>query len=433
MLGGAERAGCAVARLVLESSHAKAVESISGRAEGDAGESGTDEVRRFAELLPERGPALSVAAGGLGTLCFPLVEDDRGGQVSLHERHHLPHLCLWIDAPWSAEGGRYPCDPHLRAIADSPCHVHLVMNSSTASELVALWQWRNVLPIAHAIDEACFAPSGAEPEYDIVMRCGRGDESPSEHMLEQLEADEPDIEAIRRDQASRAGQDALDRLAQQGYAGSGPAAVVESLVAQRLADPHRPTLDQLAAAARTHPEAGAMFQTLVGDLEMYRDVMMELRRIDAWRRGFDFTWLSRRRSSLLIGEGLRDWPHAADRISAVSHEALDAQYARGRVGLSVLRWRDDVGIDSRPYELAASGVAVLQGKRAGIDESFHVGQEIAVYDTPTGALATLDRLLNDDAARASLAAAGRERVLRDHTWTVRFREILAAIGFRSRR
>jgi spore maturation protein CgeB len=61
-------------------------------------------------------------------------------------------------------------------------------------------------------------------------------------------------------------------------------------------------------------------------------------------------------------------------------------------------------------------------------ELFAVGQEIEMYSTPAECIALIKRYLKDDEARERIAAAGRRRALREHTWRQRIRQAFQWLG-----
>ena len=66
----------------------------------------------------------------------------------------------------------------------------------------------------------------------------------------------------------------------------------------------------------------------------------------------------------------------------------------------------------------------MTGNVEGLDRYFIPGEEIEVYDTVSDLVDRAQSLLADADRRESIAARGRERVLREHTFDHRFAEIL---------
>jgi spore maturation protein CgeB len=78
----------------------------------------------------------------------------------------------------------------------------------------------------------------------------------------------------------------------------------------------------------------------------------------------------------------------------------------------------------RLFEAAACGTAILSDDWPGLDAFFELGQEILVARTTEDAVAALDVA---DAEIRRIAAAGRERVLAEHTSLHRAHQLVAAI------
>jgi len=89
-----------------------------------------------------------------------------------------------------------------------------------------------------------------------------------------------------------------------------------------------------------------------------------------------------------------------------------------------MRWQDDIGLNIKAAEITASGTACLCARRVGLDELWGP-EEIASFDGPGEAAERASELLSNPSALETLAEAGRERTLRDHTWANRAASIVA--------
>jgi spore maturation protein CgeB len=78
----------------------------------------------------------------------------------------------------------------------------------------------------------------------------------------------------------------------------------------------------------------------------------------------------------------------------------------------------------RPFELAAAGAAIVSNPHAGIDRWFEPGEELLVVEDAEAAVATYHTLLDDPAQAAAMGARARERVLDEHTYAHRARQVL---------
>ena len=106
--------------------------------------------------------------------------------------------------------------------------------------------------------------------------------------------------------------------------------------------------------------------------------------------------------------------------------------AGGAVGLNIHQQfgpggdpaRYGTGANMRVFELAAVGTPQLSDAKADIERHFTPGREIILYRGIEELKARARELLGDEPLRHSLAAAARQRALREHTWRHRLEELL---------
>jgi len=85
------------------------------------------------------------------------------------------------------------------------------------------------------------------------------------------------------------------------------------------------------------------------------------------------------------------------------------------------------GANMRVFELAAVGTPQLCDAKGDIARHFTPEREIVLYRSVPELRDHARQLLGDEAARRSVAAAARERALREHTWTHRLQELLTVV------
>jgi hypothetical protein len=83
---------------------------------------------------------------------------------------------------------------------------------------------------------------------------------------------------------------------------------------------------------------------------------------------------------------------------------------------------------ARPFELAASGAAIVSNPHAGIERWFEPGRELVVVETAHEAVAAYRELVADPGQAEEMGRHARERVLDEHTYTHRARQLLELIG-----
>ena len=122
---------------------------------------------------------------------------------------------------------------------------------------------------------------------------------------------------------------------------------------------------------------------LIKDLAVYVKVTDTIRQIETWERPFMVAYLSRHVNCLRLGQqSYNAWGIEGDASGFVEYERQSEVYAKGRFALNVMRWQDDIGVNSKVFEITACGAACLQAYRGGIDELFEDGKEILVFKTP---------------------------------------------------
>src|SRR6266576_6266158 len=121
--------------------------------------------------------------------------------------------------------------------------------------------------------------------------------------------------------------------------------------------------------------------------------------------------------------GLATWGPGWPR-GPVYGEAFVRALADAAVGVNIHQqfgpWGDPsrygTGANMRVFELAAVGTPQLSDAKADIVRHFVPGREIVLYASVEELRARARELLADEPTRRSLAAAARERALREHTW-----------------
>ena len=372
-----------------------------------------------------RANRIDMSVGMWANALGSLAHGRKDGQIaSCFDMIDSPHLMFWLDAPhWAAGGGMHElfgspliAGPRLRSV---------VNNEGIAREMTEVLGFSSAIGRRYGINEEVFRPhDGVEIEYDIVFGSGPGDPKPSAFMLGELENDEPDVDAMRRERAESA-RVHLDEFA--GTLGGDTEAMTElfrGLLERRLAPPGTPMLDDLSAMERGgHGEAGARLRA---EPRAFVRACAMLRSIDSWRRAFTIAYLSKRARCAVFGSApLEGWGCEAKRLGDLPYAEMARAYSSGRIGLNAMRWQDDIGLNLKPYEITASGACLLCDLRAGFDGAFVDGVEAASFASPGEAWAKAKALLDDEAGRRAIAEAGRARTLRDHTWTAAADELIA--------
>jgi glycosyltransferase involved in cell wall biosynthesis len=124
---------------------------------------------------------------------------------------------------------------------------------------------------------------------------------------------------------------------------------------------------------------------------------------------------------------------AARELGDVPFNAFARAISAARINLCITRRSHaDLYASStcRPFELAASGAAIVSNPIAGIERWFEPGSELIVVHDAAEAVAAYRELLDDSAQAEELGRRARERVLDEHTYRHRARRLLELVGSR---
>jgi len=118
---------------------------------------------------------------------------------------------------------------------------------------------------------------------------------------------------------------------------------------------------------------------------------------------------------------------AARLIGDVSFNTFSRVISSARVNLCITRRSHATVYASsscRPFELASSGAAIVSNPYEGIERWFEPGSELLVVNDADEAVAAYRLLLDDPGQAEAMGRRARERVLDEHTYRHRARQIL---------
>ncbi|MCA9912362.1 MAG: glycosyltransferase, partial [Anaerolineae bacterium] len=120
-------------------------------------------------------------------------------------------------------------------------------------------------------------------------------------------------------------------------------------------------------------------------------------------------------------------PSAVQELPYLSFSKLREYVCRSKLNLVITRAAHATlyaSSSSRPFELAAMGACMVANPYNGIEEWFEPGKEVIVVQSGEEALERYQYLLSHDAERQQIARAARERLLKQHTFRHRARQLL---------
>lgn len=429
---GFESAGCEVVRWEIEP-----LQRLSRRAppgplrEGIAEDIGA----HFASFVESNRVDFSFGLWANGLLSLPIGKT--GGRLaSTFELIGHDHVAFWLDAPHWAHGGGVAPLFGTPVVASDRLH-HVINNPATADEMRRVLGFGRVFARGYGIDTGVFSPrEGVSPRFDVVFGSGPGDPEPTAFELAELEKDEPDVAGMRAERAEVVRAEAV-RAARSwawpaGVDGGAVPAVVSRLVTMQVDDPAEPMLARLERVAGEDAALAGGVRALVSDPVRFVEATAKARKVEAARRAFTVAYICKRMRCAVFGQGgFEGWPVEAERLGFVGYREMSDAYAAGKLGLNVMRWQDEVGLNLKALEISASGRACLCERRAGLSDAFEPGAEVADFGSPAEAVELARALVGDDARRERMAGAALARVRAQHTWGHWARDVVRFVSERS--
>lgn len=113
----------------------------------------------------------------------------------------------------------------------------------------------------------------------------------------------------------------------------------------------------------------------------------------------------------------------------VQDERAASIYSAATIGLNIHNVQSrDAGLNARTFELLATGTFELTDAIPGMEGLLVPGREVVTYHSAQEARALSAYYLAHPQERARVASRGRARVLREHTYVHRMRQLLETVG-----
>jgi glycosyltransferase involved in cell wall biosynthesis len=133
----------------------------------------------------------------------------------------------------------------------------------------------------------------------------------------------------------------------------------------------------------------------------------------------------------LGGRDFRSDVGSAREIGDVPFNVFPQTISEARVNLCITR-RSHASVyassSCRPFELASAGAAIVSNPYDGIERWFEPGSELIVVDDAQSAIDAYRMLLDDPGLAEEMGRRARQRVLEEHTYRHRARQVLDLIG-----
>lgn len=117
----------------------------------------------------------------------------------------------------------------------------------------------------------------------------------------------------------------------------------------------------------------------------------------------------------------------AERLPYLSFSKLREYVCRSKINLCITRGAHasvHASSSSRPFELGALGACIVANPYLGIEEWFEPELELIVVNSAAEAIERYQYLLSNDRERLAIGRAARQRVLKQHTFRHRARDLI---------
>ena len=114
----------------------------------------------------------------------------------------------------------------------------------------------------------------------------------------------------------------------------------------------------------------------------------------------------------------------------MNYSAFRKFCCESKICLNITRWSHTsvyASATARPFELAAFGACIVSQPYSGIEEWFDIGREIIVVDNTSDISSTYQNLLDSDDEREKMGENARARLLKDHTYHKRAKEVISVL------
>jgi hypothetical protein len=359
-----------------------------------------------------------------------------GNFRSFFEVRGIPHILFWTDHPqWANE--KQALLPALQPAFRSPNSYHFVKTQAHAEELRRIMGWPNCHACPLACDPDQIRPVEAkDPEFDVVAIYG-GSPKLTDRVKPFLDSDDPDPRDIMNSYVDeiRAALDTLWKTEAPESLRLQLSALSSKLLTARLNDPLTASIRHIPALSDEFP---AVMRWLTVNHQVYFKMTAHLYKLRSWLRHFMPAYLARHLRLAIFGG---DWTGmgcirgqwggngSSTSLGAgwIDQSDMAKVLAKGAVTLNLSAGYDEEGITAKPFEIAASGAAMLHNDARGLSEFFTPGQEVFTFSTPKQARETVEHLLDDPAKRRSAGAAARARLERDHSWDTRLKKLMSPL------
>lgn len=176
----------------------------------------------------------------------------------------------------------------------------------------------------------------------------------------------------------------------------------------KMADGVRTHIETLDAATRIDLEAAVLWKRTqryrLQCVEKLADFNTRIHGDDGWKE--------------LLGD------HRSLRPSLAYYDELPLFYNQCTINFNATSYQMGAAVNQRVFDVPACGAFLLTDHQEALDEVFDIGKEVIVFEDPEEIPDLVRFYLDNPQARKVIAASGRKRVLREHTYRHRLQQIV---------
>jgi spore maturation protein CgeB len=107
-------------------------------------------------------------------------------------------------------------------------------------------------------------------------------------------------------------------------------------------------------------------------------------------------------------------------------ETVNKIYLSSKIALNIHHPQSIEGLNTRTFDIPACGAFEMVDYKKSLEKHFKIDKEIVAFKDVDELKSKIDFYLKNDDLRKTISAHGKQRVLNEHTWVHRAKEVIAA-------
>jgi spore maturation protein CgeB len=105
-------------------------------------------------------------------------------------------------------------------------------------------------------------------------------------------------------------------------------------------------------------------------------------------------------------------------------ETVNKIYLSSKIALNINQAQSKEGLNTRTFDILACGAFEMVDYKKNVERHFEIDKEIVTFKNINELKSKIDFYLKNDDLRKSISARGKQKVLNEHTWVHRVKEVL---------